>query len=141
MSEAGSGKGFPKEPRKEATSPPYPEPYANWVQGVALSSERRYGNPSPGTSTGAGATFSTPPKSVLAGPRWVRLQPGAQGRREAGIVLASMGLCLPSQALGTMPAESKETPTHPPRNGWEGKGGTTSKLLLPQKAVQVQSPV
>lgn len=64
--------------------------------------------------------------------------------------MASMGLCLSSQALGlalgTMPAESREeAPTHPrparEDGGWEEKGGTISKLLLPQKDVQIQSPV
>lgn len=80
---------------------------------MILSSEEEYG-----TGTGAGATFSTGPKNVPAGTHWVRLQPCAPWRWEAGIVLASIGLCLPSQALGLalgiMPAECREESlTHP----------------------------
>lgn len=62
------------------------------------------------------------------------------GDREAGIVLASMGLFFPSQApglvLGTMPAEGREeilTHLWPAKEDNRGKGGTTSKLLLPQE--------
>lgn len=65
------------------------------------------------------------------------------GRWEAGIALASMGLCLPSQALGIMPAESRNshspTPSQPERT--RRKGGTTSKLLLPQEGSPSSKPI
>lgn len=94
-------------------------------------------------------TFSTCPKNVPARTHWVRLQPDAPGEAEAGIVLASMGLRLPSQALGlalgTMPAESREeTPTHPwpaRKDGAAGREGPPPSSSFPRRAVQVQSPV
>lgn len=74
VSRAGSGKGLPREPTKDATAPPHSEPIGQQGTGMILSSEEGYG-----TGTGARATFSTGPKNVPAGIHWVRLQPSAPG--------------------------------------------------------------
>lgn len=112
---SGSGKGLPKDHRKEARAPPR-NLRANWVQGI-LSSEKGYGLPWPQGL----AAFSPRPRNMLTEPHCL----GTLERRETGTVLASKDLCLPSQALGlalgTRPAESREeTPIYPRKDGgWE----------------------
>lgn len=80
MSGAGSEKGLPKKPRKEATTSPHPEPTEKLgTENDPQLREGVWAALAPGTSTGAGATFSTPPKNVPARAHWMRLQPSAPG--------------------------------------------------------------
>ena len=115
----GSAKGLPKDHRQEARAPPR-NLKANWVQGIP-SSERGTGCPGPKGWHGPWAASSTCPRNVHTEPHWL----GTLERRETGAVLASMELCLPSQALGlalgTRPAERREeTPIYPRKDGgWE----------------------
>lgn len=145
MSKARSGKGLSKEPRKKATAPPHSEPTGQ--RGTGNDPQLREGvwaALTPETGTGAGLRFSTSPKNVPARTNWVRLQLGVLGSWEAGTVLASMGLCLLSQApglaLGSMPAESREESLPTNLGSWRrwGKEGT-SKPLPPQEGSQSKS--
>lgn len=71
MSGAGSGKGLPKEPRKEATSPPHPEPIGQLGAGNGPQlREEVWAALALGTRTGAGETFSSRSKNVLARTHW-----------------------------------------------------------------------
>lgn len=81
MSGAGSEKGLPKKPRKEATASPHPEPIGKLgtennpqlKEGVwaALALQ--------GLAQGQGQRSLLLPKNVPARAHWMRLRPGAPG--------------------------------------------------------------
>lgn len=77
VSRAGSGKGLPREPTKDATALPCSEPIGQLGAGNDPQLRGGVWDWHRGR-----ATFSTGPKNVPARTHWVRLQPCAPG--EAG---------------------------------------------------------
>lgn len=114
VSRAGSGKGLPREPTKDATAPPRSEPIGQL--GTGNDPQLRGGVWD--WHRGKGNVLHWPQECTCRDPLGEAAAKCPWGGWEAGIVLASIGLCLPSQALGLalgiMPAECREESlTHP----------------------------